>query len=453
MKYISLLNLLVFMLTAIAGYGQKNTKSYDSDGFKIIHKTVPGEVIAVRMYVRGGTANYALEKAGIEELAFELALQGSTTEHTAEEMLLEANKLGVGLSSRSGHDYGFLGMTALKKYWNESWELWSESVGLPSMVEKDFKQLRERVANRNRRALNSPENRLDQLALTTTFAGTDYEKIPEGSPETLYDLTVQDIRDHYDKVMTKSNVFIVVVGDVSEEDVKAKVKQSFGNFPQGEPRTTNEKGTVRSPGVKIEHRDLEMNYISGLMPAPDRWGNEAELNMLAMSLLSDRFVEELRNKRELSFAPSTSVGTQSRFTSNGLFISTISPVTSLNLMVEIIDKLRKEGFTQKELDTKRNSYLTYHFLGQETVDAQAHAIGEAECGKNWERAFGFSDAIRLATAEKINEVFRKYNNFISWTYLGNESQIQPSDFPQPKMTVEPNNIDKEEIEENVEEEE
>lgn len=453
MKYISIFSLLVFLLPAIAGQGQSNTKSYDADGFKIIHKTVPGEVVAVRMYVRGGTANYPIEKQGIEELAFELALHGSTTEHSSEEMMIEANKLGVGLSSRSGHDYGFLGMTALKKYWNESWELWAESVGLPSMFEEDFIRLRERIANRNRRALNSAENRLDQLALTTTFSGTDYEKVPEGTAESLYDLTVQDVRDHYDKVMTKSNVFVVVVGDVSESDVKDKVKQSFGNFPHGEVRAQAEKGTVRSPGVKIEHRDLDMNYISGLMPAPDRWSSESEHNMLAMSLLSDRYVDELRNKRELSYAPSAYAGTQSTFSSNGLFVSTISPVTSVKLMVEIIDEVRKDGFTQKELDDKRNSFLTYHFLGQESVDAQAHALGEAECGKNWERAFRFSDAVRLATLDDINQVFSKYNNFISWTYLGNESQVQPSDFPQPNTSAKPDTNTEPDSPENDEEEE
>jgi predicted Zn-dependent peptidase len=106
----------------------------------------------------------------------------------------------------------------------------------------------------------------------------------------------------------------------------------------------------------------------------------------------------------------------------------------VKLMVEIIDDVRKNGFTQEELDKKRNSFLTFHFLGQESVDAQAHALGDAEAGLTWQRVSGFSDAVRLASVNDINEVFKKYNNHISWTYLGNESQVQTGDFPQPKST-------------------
>lgn len=432
LTFFSFLLFAIFTPQLLQAQSRAEISSFDASGIRVILKKVPKEVVAVRMYVRGGTSNYPRDKEGVEELAFELAMFGRAGERSARQIAERANEYGIGFSSKSGYDYGYLGMTAVKKYWNESWDLWATAVGSPALSENDFENVRDKVYSRIRNTMGSQENYLDQLSMTVAFGGTDYEKIPEGSSETLFDITLEEVQEHYTKVLTKANCFIVVVGDIDEADLKSKVEEYFSGFPEGNRLENQDRGTVKNSGVTIQHRDLEVNHIQGRMPAPNRWSDEGIHNMLAMSIFSDRLTDELRNERELSYNPSAFPGNELRYAANSIYFSTISPVNALEVVVAVLDRIRAEGFTEAELAQKKNPFLTFQYLAQETTDAQAHVLGDAEAAGDWQLALGFTEAVRQTTLEDINSVFSKYNDKISWAYLGNESQVLPSDFPQPE---------------------
>lgn len=431
MKILSSILFCTLLVVTSSLSAQENTTSYNAGGIKVIHKQVPNEVVAVRLYVRGGTANYPIEKEGIETLAFEMALFGGTQSRSADELLNDAHNLGIGLSSKSGYDYGYLGMTALEKFWDESWELWAEAVTQPSMTTEEYEMIRDDVYARNRRASRGPEEQIEQLSMVYTFGGTDYAKVPSGTSGSLYDITIQDVQDHYNKILTKNNCFIVVVGDISTADLTQKIESAFGSLPEGEAASAVTPNTISSPGVTIQHSDLEMNHILGRMPAPARWSDEDIPNMLAMNLLSDRLVEVMTNENQVSYAPSAFMAEELRYPSNGIYAATVKPVRSVELMVEEINRIDREGFSADNLRETKPSFTTLHYLAQETMDAQAHYLGDAEISGDWRRAGDITPQIQETSVEDVNAVFRKYSTWINWTYLGNASQVESDDFPQP----------------------
>lgn len=453
MRYLTAL-IVIIITTACTTpvLSQQAVNAFDAGGIKVIHKTVPNEVVAVRLYVRGGTTNYPKEKEGIENLTFENVVYGGTKNIPHREYLQQADELGIGLSTKTGYDYGYLGMTALKKYWDESWSLWTEAITQPAMEKERFKQIRDGLYSANRRGSMSPEKKIDRLSMAFTYADTDYEKLPEGTTESLMDLTLEDIISHYNKVLTKSNVFLVIVGNINQSDITAKVESVFGSLPSGESAVEFNAVAVRSPGATIQHEDLEVNHIQGRMPAPDRYSSEGVENMLAMSLLSDRMVEKTKENRDLYYAPSAFAGNEHRYPGNTIYVSTLNPVESAKLMVNEINRARKEGFTETELTDKKPSFLTYHYLGQETLDAQAHVLGDAEIKGDWRQAFGLTANVLASGVDGVNATMQAYNSWINWTYLGNSSQVQPSDFPQPEEIVDPSEENNEQEREEDDEE-
>lgn len=438
MKYLSI-SIFVFLFTLfeVDIQAQQNVNTFDASGIKVIHKTVPNEVVAVRLYVRGGTANYPKEKEGVENLAFEMALFGGTENMTYPELMEKAENMGVGMSSKTGYDYGYLGMTALKRHWDESWDLWTEAITQPAMRADQFEEIRDGVYSDNRRANQSPDRKVDQLSMAFTYDGTDYEKIPEGTTESLMDLTLEDVKQHYDKVLTKSNIFLVVVGSINASDLTAKVESAFGTLPEDELVTPEEPETIRSPGVTVQHEDLELNHIQARMPAPKRYSDDSVENMLAMSLFSDRLADKTKDNYDLYYAPTAVAGNENRYPGNTMYVSTLNPKESAKLMVDELNRVNEDGFNQEELEAKKPIFLTYQYLGQETLDAQAHALGDAEANGDWKQAFGLTANVLATNVDGVNEVMRKYNSWINWTYLGNSSQVQPSDFPQPAEIVDP----------------
>jgi hypothetical protein len=60
---------------------QNTIKEIDVDGFKVIIKNTGKDVISARLFVTGGTANYPLDKQGIEAVAYSYIIKGGTTNH------------------------------------------------------------------------------------------------------------------------------------------------------------------------------------------------------------------------------------------------------------------------------------------------------------------------------------------------------------------------------------
>ena len=101
-------------------------------------------------------------------------------------------------------------------------------------------------------------------------------------------------------------------------------------------------------------------------------------------------------------------------------------------MVEEVDKIRTDGFSEKELKDKKLSFLTDYYMGLETTESIAGQIGTSEVQGNWRQMETFTQAVQNLTVEQINAAFKKYSNTIKWTYLGDNTLVKTEDFKQPK---------------------
>ena len=156
--------------------------------------------------------------------------------------------------------------------------------------------------------------------------------------------------------------------------------------------------------------------------------------MLAMTILRNRFFVELRTKRSLSYAPSAFYATSAMKNPYVVFyISTTDPKQSLQVMIDEINKVKNQGFTEKELKDMKESYLTGHFMGLETNDSQTMSLGLAEIAGDWHKTESFMADVDKSTVQDLNAVFNKYSSSINWTYLGKESAVSKEDFKQPQM--------------------
>ena len=102
-------------------------------------------------------------------------------------------------------------------------------------------------------------------------------------------------------------------------------------------------------------------------------------------------------------------------------------------MIEEINKVKNQGFSEKELKDMKESYLTTHFLKLETNDSQTLSLGLSEVAGDWRNSQSFMEQVDKATVKDLNAVFNKYSSSINWTYLGKESAVSQEDFKQPQM--------------------
>jgi zinc protease len=427
-KYITAL--LMFASAGVFASGP-STKELNVDGVKVIYKRTPKEVISVRLIVKGGNAGITAEKQGVQNFAFALATEGGTTKRIKEKFATDCDKIGAEVSGSSTYDYGSINLNCIKSFWNESWALFAETVNNPAFDAKEFELMKGNLIAGAKQAESNPDQHLSNIAMASVFKGRSYSKQPEGTPATLEKMTLEDIKKNYSESVCKSRIFIVVVGDVEEADVIAKVKAAFSKLPAGQPAPSESRVQITSPGVHIEDRDIATNYLIGIMSAPGMTTPEGIPARLAMNILYDRYFVELRTKRSLSYAPSASYnGNRISNPYSSIYISTLDPKQSIDVMVEEINKVKKEGFSEKELEDKKQTFLTRYYMGQETSSAQSMTLGIYELAGDWKKAETFSADVNKAALKDVNTTFTKYSGAIRWTYLGKKDAVKEEDFKQ-----------------------
>jgi predicted Zn-dependent peptidase len=411
----------------------QNTKEINADGLKVIFRHTPKEVISVRLYVKGGTANYSKEKEGVESIAFALAMNGGTTKQNKVAFNDAAEKIGTSFESASMLDYGHLSMTCLKPFWNESWNLFAEAIMSPAFDQKEFDLEKEKALSGAKQRESDADGSLSMIAMEETFKGRNYAKQTEGSVSSIEKLTLEDVKNHFKKVIGKKNCYLVIVGDLNENDIVNKIRQSFSKMPVGNSSPVEPKLIITRGSETIVDRDIATNYLMGIMSAPSMATDEGVQMDMAMQMLYDRFFVELRTKRSLSYAPSAGYA-RSAITSpySFVYITTTDPKQSLKVMVDILDSLKKTGFTEKELKDMRQGYLTNYYQKLETSAAQSGALGRSEATGSWKLDESLSDKVNNVKLKDLNNTFNKYTAAIRWSYLGKKDAVSKDDFKQTK---------------------
>lgn len=427
--------LIAFILTAGFAMADNTTKELNIDGIKVILKTTPKEVISVRMFVEGGTANYDDKQEGIENLTLNLMLDGGTKNLSKLDFKSASEKIGTTFSAGTNLDYGFISMTCIKAFWDKSWNLFTDAVLNPALNENEFNLLQQQLVANAKANESDPDGHLSLISRRNAFPNSNYRKEPNGTAESLEALTLDQVQKYYQKVIVKKRTFIVVVGNVTEEQITKAVKESLAKMPQGST-TAREQQTILTEGkIFVEDRDIATNYIRGVLSAPMANTKEGVAMRIAMNILGDRYFTELRTKRSLSYAPAAFYAQAAVFNPYSvIYISTIDPEQSMQVMVDEINKIKKEGFTEEELVDTRESFLTQYYLTLETTANQANALGVGEIAGGWEMLDNFTNDVNNTTLKEVNKVFDQYSKAIVWTYLGKQNMVKEENFKQPIET-------------------
>jgi zinc protease len=400
------------------------------DGFKVIYKPATNQVVSARFFIKGGCANYSKDKEGIENLAIALATDGGTAKYSKEEFHRQLEKTGSTIAGNSGFDYSNIELSCIQKYFNNSWNLFEDVINAPLMDQGEFDKKKEEIVSDIKQDESDPDAHLADMVMNDAFANLNYDKMPKGSEESITKLSLADVKDHYKKILNRKQCFLVVVGRIDKNDLIAKVKSMIKNLPEGsyvpaKPTTLN----ISQSTLNTEDRKMATNYIRGIMNAPVYGTSESYAMQVGFAILGDRLFDEIRTKRSLSYAPAAFYTTNINPFTN-IYVSTTDPKQSVQVMIDELKKIKKEGFLETEIKNQKTSYVTTYYMQLETASTQTQSLGSSEVKGSWKNAVNFIDNINKVTPKMVNETFNKYITGIRWSYLGKLDQVDSKVFLQ-----------------------
>ncbi len=409
---------------------KSNVEEINVDGFKVIYKQTSNQIVSARFFIRGGTNNYSKEMEGVENLALDVATTGGTSKYSKTEYNRQLERMGSTITGNSGLDYGNIAMSCISKNFDATWSIFEDVINAPLFNEEDFKKQRESMVSNVQQGKSDPDTYLDEMALNDAFANLNYDKNTNGSEESLNKLTLNDIKDHYKKVINKQQTFLVVVGKVDKNQLIEKVRKMIRTMPQGSYTPVKPAMlSISKSTLNTEERKIATNYIRGVMNGPAFGTSEAYAMQLAFGILADRMFDEIRTKRSLSYAPAAFYQTNVNPCTN-IYVSTTDPDQAVQVMIDELKKVKTEGFSAAEIKNQKSSYVTTYFMGLETNAAQTQGLGAAEVKSSYKFFVNFIDNINKVPEKDVNMVFKKYITGIRWSYLGDLTKVKSDTFLQ-----------------------
>lgn len=409
----------IFPFIVFGANAQTGTMSFDVDGIKVIFRPTIKESVSVRIFFKGGVENYQMPKAGIERVSLTGLFQCGTKNYSADNYKDSCDKYHILTGVRWDYDFGNVSLLTVSKYFDIGWNLFSEAVLNPVFNSNEVERLKSRIIASLKSSQSSPESYLETMEVNSIFPNTPYATNPSGTEESIASLTPKDIQAYYHSIFNKDQMFIVIAGNLTKDEIVQKVHSSFANIPSipfKEERYT--PPVWKENDIKTEKRNLAINYIAGIMNAPQIYSNDYLPFRMALAALSGAMFANIRSKLSLSYDPGTKYVLQ-KMPYCVMSLSTTQPQKAMNAMVEQVNFIKNNRLSNSYLEMIKNNFIVTKYLGEEaSVDITAN-LGLAEILGGWENEDKLPDLLEGVTTKQIQEAFDRYANGIRWVYLGN----------------------------------
>lgn len=403
---------------------QAAVTEYDINGLKVLVKRRPGSLtVAAGLFIKGGSRNLTAENAGIEAVMLDVSSE-ATVNFPRSRMRDELARMATTIGYGANEDYSVLSLACTRSSFDRSWRIFADVALKPAFTAEDVALVRDRHLAALRSEADDPDSYLQLLDDRVAFAGHPYANRPTGTVEAVSRITPQSLRAYHDRLFTTSQLLLVVVGDVEPATIRALAAASLAKLPPGSYKPVRAPALVFSePTLNITSQNLPTRYVQGFFAAPAPDDADIYPMRIAVSILHDRVFEEVRVKRNLSYAPDAFLRS-SQANVGGLYVTAVDANQAIQVMLNEVAKLQSRPVDADDIGQSLGQFLTNHFIAEETNAAQAGVLARYEIsGGGWRNADLFIDKLRTVTPADVQRVAQKFLRNMRFVVLGDPNGI------------------------------
>ena len=317
------------------------------------------------MVIDGGHLLDDLDKNGVANLMTDILMEG-TANKTPQELEEEIDLLGASISMYTTNESIIIRGNTLKRNFGKTMDLVQEMLLQPRWDEEEFARIKTSTINGIKRNEANPEVIANQVYNKILY-GEDhpFAHPTSGTVESVESITIQDLKDYYNKNFSPSVSRLHVVGDVSKSEAIAAVDGLEKNWeakevtiPEFELKNDREKASLYFVDVpKAKQSVINIGYIA--MPRTNKDFFPAEvMNYKLGGSFSGNVNLILREEKGYTY------GARSGFSGSkipGTFTASSSVRTNTTgESVEIFRdqiEMYKDGISKEDLEFTKNALI------------------------------------------------------------------------------------------------
>jgi zinc protease len=269
-------------------------------------------LITVEFAFAGGAVQDPPGKSGTANLTAALLGSGAgDLDSSAFSDRLERKAIEMGFSAQRDTIRG--SMRTLTENRDEAFDLLRLALTAPRFDARDVEVNRAQILSLLRRETTSPGEIASRRWWETAFEGHPYGRPVNGTPETVPNITIDDLKAYSHQVLARQNLMIAVVGDIDAETLKPLLDRVFGALPEtpdlAPVANAIPQGLGRRIDVSLDVPQTVVDFGGPGIPRKDPDFMAAYLvNYILGGGSSDsRLYREVREKRGLAYSVSDSL--------------------------------------------------------------------------------------------------------------------------------------------------
>ncbi len=208
------------------------------NGMKIVlaRRTESPTVVASLMFDAGYVTDKFGGKSGLASLAMNMLDEGTKTMNS-----LQINErlqlLGATLNTTSDLDFSYVNLNTLKQSLDPSLDLMADVVLNPSFPEADFARLKSQQISTIQNEKTQPQSMVMRVMPELLYGKDHPYAMPmtgTGEEDAVNGLTLADVRGFQQRWLRPNNAILVVTGDISMEELTAKLEKRFATWQKGD---------------------------------------------------------------------------------------------------------------------------------------------------------------------------------------------------------------------------
>lgn len=275
------------------------------------------------------------------------AFQGKMADHA----------ISLGFDARRDDFHGHL--QTLSRHRDTAFELLALAVNAPRFDADAVARVKAQVVAGLQRQAQNPETLCRNALYAAAYPGHPYARPERGDVDSVSQLEAGALKALSQNLLSRAGLKLVVVGDITPDELSQRLDQVFGALPAGHPRKLPGEplpiqGLGQTHVIDLDVPQTVLRFVGpGLMRHdPDFIAGSVLNHILGGSAFTSRLFLEVREKRGLAYGVSSSLLPlrESAMLIGGTATRNDRAAESLSVIREEMAKLASEGPSEHEVE-------------------------------------------------------------------------------------------------------
>lgn len=346
-------------------------------------------------------------------------LLGTATQYHNEEQIINAfESVGAQFSTSSLKDMSIVSLRTLTRQpiLKKSLDTFTEVITQPSFEQKYLTRERRQTLRSIEASKQSPASIASLAFDKAVFANHPYAHPKIGTEKSIKQISLQDLKQHYDKFYVAKNLTIALVGDITKVKAKQIARQISHGLNVGKKAKNNPVITAlkSSQKIHIEFPSKQTHLLIGQSGVnrshPDYYPLYLGNHIFGGSGLTSILSDEIREKKGLAYSAYSYF---TKMKSNGFFMMRMQTKNDQALEAKNIALQTLKNFRNNAIDTQKLQDGKDNIIGGFALETASNAniltylsiIGFYELPLDY--LSGFTDKIKNISAQDIQNAYAR----------------------------------------------